>query len=38
MRENMSEKELCHSGSINVFCAGAINYPLSKAMVYHDHD
>ena len=37
-RENMSEKELGYSGSINLFCAGAINYPLHKAMVYHDHD
>ena len=30
-RENMGKKELGHSGSINVFCAGAINYPLHKA-------
>ena len=37
-RENMGEKELGDSSSINVFCAGAINYPLHKAMVYHDHD
>ena len=36
-RENMGEKELDNSSSINVFCAGAINYPLCKAMVYHDH-
>ena len=35
--ENMGEKELGNSSSINVFCAGAINYPLHKAMVYHDH-
>ena len=38
LREDMGEKELGHSGSVNVFCAGAINYPLCKAMVYHDHD
>ena len=37
-RENMSKKELDNSCSINVFCAGAINYPLHKAMVYHDHN
>ena len=37
-RENMSKKELGYSCCINVFCAGAINYPLHKAMVYHDHD
>ena len=37
-RENMSEKELSDSGSIDFFCAGAINYPLHKVMVYHDHD
>ena len=37
-RENMGEKELGNSGSVNVFSAGAINYPLHKAMVYHDHD
>ena len=37
-RENMGEKEFGNSGSIDVFCAGAINYPLHKAMVYHDHD
>ena len=36
--ENMTEKELGNSGSIYVFCAGAINYPLCKAMVYHNHD
>ena len=38
LRENMSEKELGNSGCINVFCERAINYPLHKAMVYHDHD
>ena len=37
-RENMGEKELCDSSSIDVFSAGAINYPLHKAMVYHDHN
>ena len=38
LRDNMGEKELGDSGSVNVFCAGAINYPLYKAMVYHDYD
>ena len=38
MRENIGEKELGHPFRINGFCAGAINYPLSKPMVYHDHD
>ena len=38
LRENMHEKELGYSCSVNVFCAGAVNYPLHKAMVYHDHD
>ena len=38
LRENMSEKELGNSGSVNVFCAGAINYPLCKPMVNHDHN
>ena len=38
LRENMGKKELGNSSSINVFCAEAINYPLHKAMVYHDHD
>ena len=37
-KEGMGEKELGNSCSVNVFCAGAINYPLCKAMVYHDHD
>ena len=37
-REDIGEKELGHSFGINVFCAGAINYPLCKPMVYHDHD
>ena len=37
-RENIGKKELGHSSGINVFCAGAVNYPLCKAMVYHDHD
>ena len=36
--ENMSEKELGNSYPINVFSAGAINYPLCKPMVYHNHD
>ena len=38
LRENVSEKEFGDSCGINVFCAGAINYPLRKAMVYHDHN
>ena len=38
LREHMREKELGNSSSINVFCAGAINYPLCKAMVYHNYD
>ena len=37
-RKNIGEEELGHPFRINVFCAGAINYPLSKPMVYHDHD
>ena len=36
-RENMNEEEFGNSCSVNVFCARAINYPLHKAMVYHDH-
>ena len=38
LRENMSENKLGNSCSIHVFCAGAINYPLCKAMVYHNHN
>ena len=38
LRENMSKKDLGNSSCVNVFCAGAINYPLCKPMVYHDHD
>ena len=37
-RENMGEKELGNSSGVNVFSAGAINYPLCEAMVYHNHD
>ena len=37
-RKNIGEEKLGHSFRVNVFCAGTINYPLSKAMVYHDHD
>ena len=37
-RKDIGEEKLGHSLGINVFCAGAINYPLSKSMVYHDHD
>ena len=36
--KNIGEEELGHSFRINVFCAGAVNYPLRKPMVYHDHD
>ena len=38
LRENMGEKELGDSCSVNVFQTRAINYPLTKPMVYHDHD
>ena len=38
LRKNIGEEKLGHSFGINVFCAGAINYPLHKPMVYHDHD
>ena len=38
LRKNIGEEELGRSFGINVFCAGAVNYPLCKAMVYHDHD
>ena len=37
-RKNIGEEKLGHSFGINVFCAGAVNYPLCKPMVYHDHD
>ena len=37
-REDMGKKELGNFSGVNVFCAGAIHYPLHKAMVYHDHD
>ena len=37
-RENIGEKELSNSISVNVFCARGINYPLHKAMVYHNHN
>ena len=38
IEENIGEEKLGHSFGINVFCAGAINYPLRKPMVHHDHD
>ena len=38
LRKNIGEKELGDSFGINVFCAGVVNYPLSKSMVYHNHD
>ena len=38
LRENIGKKELSDSLSVNVFCARGINYPLHKAMVYHDHN
>ena len=37
-RENVSKEKLGYSFGIDVFCAGAINYPLREPMVYHDHD
>ena len=37
-RENIGEEKLGDSFGINVFGAGAINYPLCEPMVYHDHD
>ena len=37
-RENIGEKELSNSINVNVFCARGINYPLHKAMVYHNHN
>ena len=37
-RENIGEEKLGYSFGVNVLCAGAIDYPLSKSMVYHDHD
>ena len=37
-RKNIGEKELGNSFRVNVFCTGAINYPLCKPMVYHYHD
>ena len=38
LRKNVSEEELGNSFGINVFGTGAVNYPLHKTMVYHDHD
>ena len=37
-RENIGEEKLGYPFGVNVFSAGAVNYPLSKPMVYHDHD
>ena len=37
-REDIGEEKLGYSFGVNVFSAGAINYPLSEPMVYHDHD
>ena len=37
-RKYVGEEELGNFGSIDVFCARAINYPLHKAMVDHVHD
>ena len=37
-RENIGKEKLGYSFGVNVFCAGAINYPLREPMVYHDHD
>ena len=36
--KNIGEEKLGYSFRINVFCAGAINYPLRKSMVNHNHD
>ena len=36
--EDMREKELGHSCHIDVLFARAVDYPLSKHMVYHNHD
>ena len=38
LRENVGKEKLGYSFGVNVFCAGAINYPLREPMVYHDHD
>ena len=37
-RENVGKEKLGYSFGVNVFCTGAINYPLREPMVYHDHD
>ena len=37
-RENIGKEKLGYSFGVNIFSAGAINYPLSEPMVYHDHD
>ena len=37
-RENIGKEKLGNSFGVNVFCTGAINYPLREPMVYHDHD
>ena len=37
-REDIGEEKLGYSFGVDVFSAGAINYPLSEPMVYHDHD
>ena len=37
LRKNIGEEKLGNSFGINVFCAGGVNYPLRKAMVYHNH-
>ena len=37
LRKDIGEKELGDSLQINGFFAGAVNYPLCKSMVYHDH-
>ena len=34
----MGEKELGYSCYVDALIAGAINYPLCKPMVNHDHD
>ena len=37
-RENIGKEKLGYPFRVNVFCAGAINYPLREPMVDHDHD
>ena len=36
--KDVGEKELGYSFHVDILVTRAINYPLCKAMVYHDHD